>query len=151
MRCVNWPVWALCCTVVATGALAFVVGVLFRTTIVDGTLKTKFNTVEAMSKAFDLLKEHNGHLPAQQRLHFTVPPAFSGAGDPVGFTIQALDAPTYLMQSDDKAVLMLIQQGPDGSNKQCLMHPASIQVGVCQLGRIPLPQPTLRGANQTAP
>ncbi|MBK6296052.1 MAG: hypothetical protein IPF55_18760 [Rhodoferax sp.] len=151
MRRINCPVWALCCTVAATGALAFVMGVLFRTTIPDETLKAKFNTVEAMSKAFDLLKEHKGYLPAKQSLHFTVSRAFSSPGDAVGFTIQALDALTYLILSDDKAVLMLVQQDPDGTNKQCLMHPASIQVGSCQLDRIPQPLAAPRGANQTRP
>jgi hypothetical protein len=151
MRRVHWPVWVLCSVLATVGALAFNAGVLFRSIIIDERTQAKGDAAMAMIKAFDLLKAHGGSLPSQQPLHFRVPQAFARADDTAGFTIQTLQAPTYLVLSDDGSMLLLLQQDTDGTNKQCLVHPARSQVGVCQLGRHPLPMSDHRGVNQATP
>lgn len=135
MRRVNWSLSTLCLVLLVTGVLAFGLGLFLRVGIGFGvtsdTAQSKALATQAMATAFDLLKESKQATPVQR---FTVPRPFSGAGDAVGFTLQALEATTYLVRSDDQEILLLLHQQADGTTRQCLMHPPTIQVGSCQLG-----------------
>ncbi len=131
MRRIDCPLWALCLALFATGVCAFSLGLLFRAGVPDDTTQSKALATQAMATAFDLLKDSKQQ-PQMQR--FSVPRPFSSAGDAVGFTIQPLESATYLVRSNDQEILLLLQQQPDGTGKQCLMHPRHIQVGSCQLG-----------------
>lgn len=84
-----------------------------------------------MASAFDMIKESRQVETPQT---FTVTRPFSNSGEVAGFVIQPLKATTYLVQSDDKKILLLLQQQADGTDKKCLMHPPEIKVGDCLLG-----------------
>ncbi|XVJ69665.1 MAG: hypothetical protein HEQ39_08425 [Rhizobacter sp.] len=135
MRRIDCPLWTLCLVLLATGVLAFGLGLFMRLGMgvgtLDDTTQSKTLAVQALGTAFDLLKAPSQ--PPETR-QFSVPRPFSSATEAVGFTMQPLQPSTYLVRSDDHSILMLLQQQPDGSAKQCLIHPPAIQVGICQLG-----------------
>jgi hypothetical protein len=142
MRRIHWPLWTLCLLLLATAVCAFGLGFFLRTAMGIGvpsdTTQSKALAVLALTTAFDLIKEPKQAASVQS---FSVQRPFSSPGHAVGFTIQPLEPSAYLVRSDDQHLLLLLQQQPDGSAKQCLMHPARIQVGSCQLGANPPKHP----------
>jgi hypothetical protein len=135
MRRIHCPLWALCLALCVIALCAFALGLFLRVGVGLGVTsdatQSKALATQAMATAFDLLKEPK---PTSQVQRFTVPRAFSSAGETVGFTMQPLEAATYLVRSDDQEILLLLQQQPDGTARQCLIHPPSIHLGSCQLG-----------------
>lgn len=135
MRRIDCPLWALVLALFVTGLCAFGLGLFLRmgmgVGVTSDTTQSKVLAVQALATAFDLLKAPTQPTDTQR---FTLPRPFSSTGDAVGFTMQPLEPATYLVLSDDQEILLLLQQQPDGTAKQCLMHPPGIQVNSCQLG-----------------
>lgn len=128
---VDWPIWVLIVVICSVGLGGVAIGFLLRLIAPDDQLKSKILASLAMSSAVGVLRDQ-GQLKTPQA--FTVTRPFTISEEVAGFTIQPLKDEIYLVRSDDKKILILLQQKAGGTDRKCLVHPSEIQGSACLLG-----------------